>query len=515
MTGEKGKVMKNKKSIYNVATSLAYKIGTCIIGLIVPRLFVMSYGSELNGLQSSISQIFAYIALIEAGVGEATLQALFGPIAKKEYKRANEILSATTFYYNKIGFIYFGLLVALALLYPVFIKVDSISYITVVVYILFSGATTGINFFYQAKILLIIQATGDVYLNSLVTLVTYIFTSIVKIGCIIAGLNIVMIQIGYFIINTVMIFVYYQIARRKYNWVSFKEKPDYSAISQKNSVLFHKVSGIIFQNVDIIILTVLCGLKVVSIYTMYKLVINMITTIIASFSDSFNYIFGQTFNSKSREEYCQVIDTFNVFYSAVAFALFTVTNIMILPFLKLYTDGMDINYILPVLPYLYIVIEVLQVGREAMLRTITVAGHFSKTLYSTIAETTINLSVSIIAVLICKKMWGNEAGLYGALIGTIAALLFRTFDINIYANKKILNRSSWKTNKVMVVNGCVFLIVIYFINKIKIEISTYKQFVCWGIPITILIIGTYLIVQMMFNSKETKNIYLLFKNKRK
>ena len=507
--------MRSKKSIYNVVASLTYKIGTCVIGLLVPRLFVMSYGSELNGLQSSISQIFAYIALIEAGVGEATLQSLFGPIAKKEYKKANEILSATTFYYNKIGFIYFGLLVVLALFYPIFIKVDSISYITVVAYILFSGATTGINFFYQAKILLVIQATGDIYINSLVTMIMYLLTSFVKIGCILAGINIVMIQVGYFIINTIMMAVYYLIAKKKYKWIDFKEKPDYSAISQKNSVLIHKISGTIFQNVDVIILTVLCGLEVVSIYTMYKLVINMITTIITSFSDSFNYIFGQTFNSKSREEYCRVIDTFNVFYSAIAFALFTVTNIMLLPFLKLYTNGMDINYILPVLPYLYIVIEVLQVGREAMIRTITVAGQFSKTLYSTIIETTINLTVSIVAVLICKHLWGDVAGLYGALMGTIAALLFRTFDINTYANRKILGRSSWKTNKIMIINVCVFLSVTYIVNMLKIQISTYTEFVFWGVPVTILVVSIYMIVQMLLNPKETKNMHMLFRNIRK
>ena len=85
----------------NLSTSLLYKIATCTIGILIPRLFILSYGSEINGLQSSVAEFFTYIALIEAGVGDASVQALFGPLARKDYKTANGILSATTFFYNR------------------------------------------------------------------------------------------------------------------------------------------------------------------------------------------------------------------------------------------------------------------------------------------------------------------------------------------------------------------------------------------------------------------------------
>ena len=71
---------KTKKSIFNFVVSIIYKLFVMGIGLIIPRLFILNYGSNLNGFQSSVSQIFAYIALIEAGVGEATLQAIYKPI---------------------------------------------------------------------------------------------------------------------------------------------------------------------------------------------------------------------------------------------------------------------------------------------------------------------------------------------------------------------------------------------------------------------------------------------------
>ena len=155
--------MKAKKSIYNIIASLLYKIITCVVGLLIPRLFVLSYGSELNGLQNSVTQIFAYIALIEAGVGESALQSLFKPAVTGDREASNGVLSAVTSYYNKIGFVYFGILLGLSLLYPIIVHVDSVPYLTVVLYIIFAGASTGINFFFQAKILLVLKSEGDDY----------------------------------------------------------------------------------------------------------------------------------------------------------------------------------------------------------------------------------------------------------------------------------------------------------------------------------------------------------------
>lgn len=496
--------MKAKKSIYNIIASLAYKVITCVIGLIIPRLFVMSYGSELNGLQSSVTQIFAYIALIEAGVGEAALQSLFAPVAKNDHDSANGVLSAVTSYYNKIGVIYFGILASLAFLYPVFVPVNDVSFWTVVLYIFFAGASTGINFFYQAKILLVLQAEGDGYINFYASLGVYLLSSIIKIGCILAGLNIVYIQAGHFLVNVAVTGVYYYIAKKKYPWVKFNAKPNKDAISQKNFVLVHKISGLIFQNVDIVLLTFFCGLRVVSIYTMYKLVINMITTVVASFSDSFNFIFGQTFNSGKKEQYCQIIDTFNVYYSAIATALFTVAYILLLPFLRLYTADMDINYIFEWLPLLYFIIELLQVGREAMLRTITVAGRFKDTIYSSLTEMLINIVVSVGAIVLFKYIWGNEAGIYGALIGTIAALLYRTFDINHFANKKILGRSAWRSNKIIVINAGIFSVLAVVMLQINLPITDYLSFILFGVILSVCILAAYLIVQSAFNRKECR-----------
>ena len=241
---------------------------------------------------------------------------------------------------------------------------------------------------------------------------------------------------------------------------------------------------------------------------MYKLVIGMVTTIIASFSDSFNYKLGQTYNNNTTEYYCKMIDVFNLGYSAFAFALFAITSVLIIPFLRLYTQGMDINYIFPLLPILYIVIEVLQVGREAMLRTITVAGHFQKTLYQAVIEMALNIIVTICAMLLCKYFWGVESCLYGALLGTIVALLYRTFVTNKYANVVLLKRSPWKTNKVMFVNILLYLVVYFIMNTFDWSfIDNYWSLIITTLIVSIIVLVIIIVPQVFVNRNEAQ--YLL------
>ena len=84
-----------KKVEFNIIFSLLGQIITVVISIVVPRLFIVSFGSEVNGFINSLNQIFVYVALLEAGVGGASLQALYKPVSEDNRDEINGILSAT------------------------------------------------------------------------------------------------------------------------------------------------------------------------------------------------------------------------------------------------------------------------------------------------------------------------------------------------------------------------------------------------------------------------------------
>lgn len=111
-----------KRSIKNLLFSALGQIITIAIGLILPRLYITNFGSEVNGLLNSANQYIVYLGLFEAGVGTVTLQALYKPVAEKDEKSINSILSATHHYYKRTSIYYLIGLIILSAVYPFIAK---------------------------------------------------------------------------------------------------------------------------------------------------------------------------------------------------------------------------------------------------------------------------------------------------------------------------------------------------------------------------------------------------------
>ena len=109
--------------------------------------------------------------------------------------------------------------------------------------------------------------------------------------------------------------------------------------------------------------------------------------------------------------------------------------------------------------------------------TIDVAGHFRETAPRSAAEAAINLGVSLILV--------GKLGIYGVLLGTLAALLYRTNDIILYASRRLLKRSSWQFYRVYLVNAAVFGGVAAVGSICPVTVVSWSGFLAMGLALTI------------------------------
>ena len=55
-----------------------------ICGFILPRYFLLYYGSEVNGLISSMTHFLGFISLLELGIGPVIQANLYKPLAEKD-----------------------------------------------------------------------------------------------------------------------------------------------------------------------------------------------------------------------------------------------------------------------------------------------------------------------------------------------------------------------------------------------------------------------------------------------
>ena len=123
-----------------------------------------------------------------------------------------------------------------------------------------------------------------------------------------------------------------------------------------------------------------------------------------------------------------------------------------------------------------------------------------------VVESVINLTVSVVLVL--------KLGIYGVLIGTIIAYIYRTNDIIIYANKKILCRSCWNTYKKVIINMSCFSMIVLASQTIDLSAKSFLDFFIMGIPCGLLICIGYLLVMIIFEKDASHFMKKLFRKQK-
>ena len=179
---------------------------------------------------------------------------------------------------------------------------------------------------------------------------------------------------------------------------------------------------------------------------------------------------------------------------ALTFSLYCVATIFILPFLRLYTEGVtDISYIDALLPYLFASTYLLSNGRSGAQRVIEYAGHFKLTQNRSIIESIINISVSMICVF--------KFGIYGVLIGTIVALFYRTNDMIIYAAKNLLKRSPVHTYVRWITNMVVFALFCALFEKVfsNVVVNNYFVLIVYAALVCVVVIPVFFAIDSIID----------------
>ena len=286
-----------------------------------------------------------------------------------------------------------------------------------------------------------------------------------------------------------------------------KAEPDFDAISQKNSVLVHQLSGMVFSNTDVLLISALCDFKTVSIYTIYNIFFSQMQNFITSIVSSFTFALGQMFHT-DREKFDKLYNVYETFYIMANCIIYTLMAVFLLPLIQIYTSGIsDAEYSNAFLVLFFAIMSLMAAFKLPVNAVIEYSGDFEKTRSYAIWEMIINITVSVAAIM--------YIGICGAILGTIAALLYRGMMTIYYSNKKVLKRSQLCTYKVLISNSLVFalIMVIFFVDTFS-GVSFLKLMI-YGVVNSIWIVLLYLLVNFVFNKSAFKTILELFRGSKK
>lgn len=495
--------MNKKKVALNLFSGLISQIIILVLGFVIPRLILVNYGSDTNGLTSTITQIFSYLALLGSGIGQATQNALYPCISKDDKNQISIVISGARLYYKKVCLVYGLIVLILAFALPLVIKTD-VSYFTICFYVVFEGLTAIISFYFTSVWSFFLKAVGDNYVDNIIILITKILGYGIKIALVCVGFNIVYIQVGYFVVSLIQLLLYRSYMNKKYSWIDYKAASKEFKLKDRNSYLINEIAVTIFSSTDMIVLSIFVATTMSSVYSIYNMVFVSIDALVSALYYSIKYLLGQSYQDDIAK-YSRYHDAFNSFFLGVVVILCTTSYWLIIPFINLYTSGVnDANYVYKWLPLLFCLIQIFSWSRMVPGNLTGLAGYAKKVSYISVVEAVLNISGSLIMVKIL--------GIYGVLIATVIALPVKIIYVNLLSDKVIMKRSIINTVKIFSVNYVLFGIGVILCHLINLDINSILAWILWAAVILIIDSIVVFTINTLIN-KDLSVIVKTIKNK--
>jgi len=421
--------MRTKVFLKNSIFTALLQVVTLLTGFIITRLMLTVYGSEINGLVTSITQFLVYISLVEAGLAGAAVYALYKPLAEKNYNEVNSILKATKNFYFQIGNYYIILVLALAFIYPFIVKIDLL-YIEVVILILVLGFSEAINFFLIAKYRVLLTATQKLYILSNANICYIVVNTSVIALLAYFKVDIIILKVVALIAVFLRSGILYIYVKKNFKFVNYNVIPNVDALSNRWDALYLQVLGSIHNGAPIVVATIFSSLKLVSVYSVYNMVFAGVSGILSIFISGLSSSFGDIIAKKEQKTLQKAYQEFEFSYYMIISWAYSCVIILIMPFIEIYTNGInDTEYYYPMIGFLFTLNGLLYNLKTPQGMLVISAGMFKETRL----QTTIQGLIAIIASVSFVQLWGLE----GILIGMCLSNLYRTIDLLLFIPRNL------------------------------------------------------------------------------
>lgn len=436
--------MERKVISRNIISSILLQFVTILSGFIVPKVILSYFGSNVNGLISSINQFLNYIQLLEGGLSGVIMSALYRPLAEGDNEAISRVIKAAQQFFKKIACIFVVYMLVVAFVYPAFVK-TGYSYIYSLILVIVLGSHLFVQYFFALSWKLLLNADRKVYIVSVTQIAIVILNVIAVIVCSRLFQDVLIIKIASAAIYLIQPIIYGTYVKKHYN-IDPHAEPDNRALEQRWSGFGINLAYFVHTNTDVAILTLFSTLVNVSVYSVYLMVVNAMKNLVISVSAAIMPSFGKVIVSESRENANRKFELYEFGIFFITTIIFTCGLFLITPFIRVYTSNIhDANYEQYIFGYLLVLAEMAYCYRDSYVSASYAAGHFRQVTKYAVIEVIINLALSLTLV--------HSLGIVGVAIGTLVSMIYRGIAHVFYLRENILYRNPLIALKKMLVFG--------------------------------------------------------------
>lgn len=468
---------RTKKFMYNSMTTAFHQLIVMIAGFITPKFMLVYYGSEMNGLVSSITQFITYFNLVEAGLAGAAVYSLYKPLALKDHEGISSVVSSAKHFYNVSGCIFAGLIGILAIFYPIFVK-SALSPWMVAILVVVLGAKSFLDFFTLSKYRVLLTADQKVYMVSIASSIYIILNTAAIVVLSMLRVNIVVLYIVAILPLASRSIILHFYVKKNYPYVNYRAKRNDKALSKRWDALFLQILQSVQTGAPTVIATIFTSLKTVSVYSVFNMVLTGINGLLAIFQSGLGASFGDIIARKETKTLQKAYNEFEFAYYNMIFFVYSVAGVMLQSFVNIYTKNVtDTNYNQPLLAFLFVINGLLYNIKTPQGMLVISAGHYKETRWRSLAQ-------ALIAVIV-GGILAPFLGLTGIMIGLILSNLYRSIDLFFYIPKYITKLSPLLTIY-RVLRMLVASVIIYLPNFIiSITPKNYFEWILYALAFAV------------------------------
>ena len=488
---------RTKKFLDNTLASVFQQLATVTVGLILPRVMLVCYGSEINGITSSIRQFINYFTLVEAGIGASAILALYKPLAKQDHGEISSIVTAARRFYIQSGYIFTALTVILAFCFPLVRNTSVLSSAQLGILVLVLSAPGFLNFFILSKYNVILTADQRSSVISIAAAVYSVFSTAIIVFFAYLNVNVVLALTLSLISLAAQSLILFIDVRRKYPYLDFHAVPDNTSMNQRWDALYLQMLGVVQQGAPVILATIFLNYKAVSVYSIFYMVIGGINGLLSIFTSGLSASFGDVIARGEKETLQKTYKEFEFTYYALITVVYACAFVLIMPFIRIYTAGItDADYNVPIVGYLMVINGFLYNLKTPQGMLVISAGLYRETRWQT--------TVQALILLVGGLVLAPKYGLPGILIGSILSNLYRDIDLLFFIPKPVTKLSPKKTVKRWGNSFAEFLFILLPAVWITRGVDHILSWILFGVAWSIYAVAIVFIFSMLVDRAEFK-----------
>lgn len=496
--------MRRKRLVKSLLASALQQAVYMLVGLILPRILIEYYGSEVNGLVNSVTQFLGYISLLELGLSSVVSSSLYKPLAEHNEDEISRIIIASERFFRRIAKILVIYTIGLTIVYPVFIDNQYSFWYTASLIMAIAISSFG-QYYFGLTWTILLNADQKPYVGYLIQTFTITVNLVCSIVLIKMGMPIQIVKLIsslIFILRPLLLTLYVKKHYRINRSVAITE----NSIKQRKNGIAQHVAFAVFKNTDVAVLTIFSTLKMVSVYSVYHYVVDAVSGLAQTLMTSMTAMLGNLLAKKEEQKLQDLFEVYSFVVHISVVIVFSVANTLIISFVRIYTKGIsDANYIAPCFATILVIAYAVYIIRMPYNQMVLAAGHYKQTQMSSWIEALINIVLSAILVI--------KYDLVGVAVGTLVAMAYRMLYLVLYLSKNIAYiKISFFVR--MCISDIISIIVIYFESKwMPTLANNYVEWIISAMVVTCIYMMTTIIINLVINHRLVKKAYNLFVNK--